>query len=106
MEIDISRPAEAFIRKKGGDLYVWFGTLGGDSLFEHVATKRPASREFALHEAPGGIRLWLEVHPAPDPDEIRVRRRPWPMGPVEVTWVGGPGRELDPANITAGTSGF
>ena len=99
MRIDASRPASDFIRKKGGDLFVWFGDAGGD-LLEHVSTKKPQGPLFERHDAPDGFRVWLEVLEGSAPDEIRLRRRPWPLGPIEVTWVGGPGPELDEVNRT------
>jgi len=75
------------------------GGVGQCSLFEHVGTKRPAGRDFERHDALGEITVWLERGQAIAPTQIQLRRRPWPMGPIEVTWEGGPGGELGGANI-------
>lgn len=106
MRVDISGPALRFVQRRGGDLYVWFTDLGDRSLLAHVGTTRPADREFIRQELPAGARLWLEAADLPEPSEIRIRRRPWPVGPIEATWVGGPGGELAPANITPGDGGL
>jgi hypothetical protein len=100
MRIDATRRASNFIRRKGGELFVWFGDAGGGSLLEHISTNRPTGREFVLHESTEGFRLWLEARDGIAPTEVRLRRRPWPLGPVEVTWEGGPGDELSSVNIT------
>jgi hypothetical protein len=97
MQIDASRFAVDYIRSKGGHLFVWFGRMGGGSMFIHVGTARPHGRSFESHLGPEGIVVWFETNQDVEPVEVRIRRRPWPLGPIEVTWVGGPGSFKHPA---------
>jgi hypothetical protein len=91
MQIDASRPAVDYIQRRGGHLFVWFGRMRDGSMFSHVRTEQPSGRVFDSHLGPDGIRVWFEREAGVEPVEIRIRRRPWPLGPIEVTWDGGPG---------------
>jgi hypothetical protein len=97
MEIDASRFAVDYVRRKGGHLFVWFGRMRNGSMFAHVGTSRPLGRSFESHVGPEGIVVWFETDGGVEPLEVRLRRRPWPLGPIEVTWVGGPGSLKHPA---------
>jgi len=97
MRIDASRLAVDYIRSKGGHLYVWYGRMGNGSLFARCGTARPPDRSFESHVGPEGIRVWFETDHDVEPVEVRIRRRPRPLGPIEVTWVGGPGSVKAPA---------
>jgi hypothetical protein len=98
MQIDASRPAVDYIRRKGGHLFVWFGRMRDGSLFAHVGTERPGGRQFESHVGPEGILVWFERETGLEPVEIRLRRRPRPLGPIEVTWAGGPGSLRAPSD--------
>ena len=91
IRIDASRLAVDYIRSKGGHLYVWYGRMGNGTLFAHSGTSRPPGRSFEFHLGPEGIQVWFEADHDVEPVEVRIRRRPRPLGPIEVTWVGGPG---------------
>src|SRR5262249_45413575 len=105
MRVVASRRASNFIRKKGGDFHVWFGEVGSGSLLVHSATRKPEGRIFRPYGSSEGFRVWIEAAEGIEPSEIQLRRRPWPLGPIEVTWMGGPGGELGPALITDAGSG-
>jgi hypothetical protein len=91
MHIDASRFAVDYIRSKGGHLFVWYCRMGDGSLIAHVGTARPRGRNFESHVGPEGIVVWFETDHDVEPVEVRIRRRPRPLGPIEVTWLGGPG---------------
>jgi hypothetical protein len=102
MEIDASKLARSYLLRRGGDLYVWFGAVGkSGSLLQHVSTHRAPERKFERYES-GGLSVWWDATRTA-PKTISLRRRPWPLGPIEVTWEGGAGGELGDANITAGS---
>jgi hypothetical protein len=87
MDVDVSAPARRFIAARGGALYVYFTDVGRSGwVFQRVKLARPADREFTLHESES-IRLWLDAD-FTAPATLKVRRRPWPVGPIQVTGTG------------------
>ena len=85
MTIDVSGPARRYVESRSGQLFVYFRDVGRWST-QRVATRRPDGVEFEEHDV-GSIRLWLQAGFAP-PALLKVRRRPWPLGPIEVLGTG------------------
>jgi hypothetical protein len=86
MTIDISDRARQWIRKRGSNLYVWAADMKAGTAFQRVATMTPGDREFVSYRT-RDIVIWLDRGMRP-PEELRIRRRPWPLGPIEVLGTG------------------
>lgn len=97
MEIDASAPAWRMIERRGGKLYVWFEDVGRSPwAMQRVAFREPRHVEFSRDFAEG-FELYLDRRFRP-PDTLTLRRRPWPIGPIDVRgmgagegWAGGDG---------------
>jgi hypothetical protein len=87
MQIDASGPAERYIQSRGGRIYVWFSPVG-DSPWsvQRVAFRPPPGIDFAAHFT-GSMEVHLQADFNP-PEELRLRRRPWPLGPIDVRGTG------------------
>jgi hypothetical protein len=96
LEISISASARRYISNHGGDLYVSFDDAGSSGwLVQRVTLSRPPDHDFVLHQS-GLVRVWLDAEFA-DPPSLTICRRPWPVGPIEVTGTG-----VGTINLSAG----
>lgn len=83
----MSDAARSFIEARGGRLYVWFSPLGRSPFSAQRASCRaPNGVEFDQHRV-GSVDVFLQADFEP-PEELTVRRRPWPIGPIEVIGTG------------------
>ena len=90
MDISISGPARRYISNHGGDLYISFDDAGSPLLYQRVTLSRPLDHEFVLHEVlhqSGPVRVWFDAD-LETPARLTIRRRPWPVGPIDVTGTG------------------
>jgi hypothetical protein len=87
MDIDANAPATRLIERRGGKLYVWFKDVGNSPwATQQVAFHAPELVEFTRHFGEG-FELYLDSRFLP-PDKLTIRRRPWPVGPLEVAGTG------------------
>jgi hypothetical protein len=87
MDIELSAPASRLIGRRGGKLYVWFRDLGASPwATQQVAFRAPENVDFTRHFGEG-VELYLDSRVAP-PDKLTIRRRPWPIGPIDVAGTG------------------
>jgi hypothetical protein len=87
VEIDASAPASRLIERRGGKLYVWFGDLRNSPwATQRVAFRAPEDVDFSRYFG-DAFELYLDSRFAP-PGKLNIRRRPWPIGPIEVTGTG------------------
>src|SRR5262249_52837017 len=87
VEIDVSTAAARFTAGRGGRLYVWFAPVGrGPWSVQRVGFRAPAGVDFTSYPFRSiDVNLQGDFNP---PEGLFVRRRPWPIGPIEVTGTG------------------
>jgi hypothetical protein len=87
VQIDASEFAENFVERRGGRLYVWFEDVGRSPwVVQRVRFWQPDGVSFTRYPA-GKFDVYLQADLKP-PGELRIRRRPWPVGPIDVTGTG------------------
>jgi hypothetical protein len=87
VRIDATSWAAKYIQQRGGRLYVWFDEVGATHwTVQQVRFDAPDGVNFIQHHA-DGFDIYLQADFSP-PTEVQVRRRPWPLGPIEVTGTG------------------
>ena len=85
--MSISSAARRYISNHGGDLYISFDDAGRSGwLFQRVTVSRQPGHDYVLHQD-GLVRVWLDAD-VEAPASLTIRRRPWPMGPIDVTGTG------------------
>jgi hypothetical protein len=87
MEVTVSDAARSFIEGRGGRLYVWFAPVGRCAFsVQRVSFRIPDGVEFERHHVEN-LELFLQADFAA-PERLAVRRRPWPIGPIQVSGTG------------------
>jgi hypothetical protein len=83
MDVHVSPFACWYIRRRGGQLYVWSNPLGGNSgsaLLRHSTSKPPVGVEFRSFER-DGLTVWFER--GLDLSHVEIR---WALLGIAVEW--------------------
>ena len=86
MQVDASRSARAYIRRKGRKLFVWLTPVKLSDVYlkQHVSTRRPPRVRFDAFDADGFTVYFDAQHEAP---KLLTVRRSW-LGRLSVTGTG------------------
>lgn len=87
MEIVLSRPARRYLASHGGEVFIYFESVGqSEWMVQRVKLRRPSGRDLSLHEL-DGLRIWLDATFDP-PSKLEIQRTFWQFGPLQVTGTG------------------
>jgi hypothetical protein len=85
MAVRVTRVARWYLRRRGGQLYVWASSIGGKSgagLLRTSTKRRPPAVEFERIEQ-DGLTLWFDT--GLTIDNVELGFSPF-AGGIEVTW--------------------
>ena len=85
MDVRVTPFARWYLRRRGGQLYVWSSSIGGKSgsaLLRTSTRRRPAGVEFQRLEL-NGLTLWFDASLAID--NVELGFSPF-AGGIDVTW--------------------